>query len=160
VSDGQLDELLRPSVETRPREGAQARRPWRLGSQVYVAFFGGALAAAAIAFVNAQPLGVPAARRWGILALGALGLVASVAVAAAIGTDGDSSSSARVGARVAALVAWGGMYFLQRTADRVWSYHAAEEEPYAPLWVPGLLTVIPGAVVQAALIAAATGGVA
>lgn len=157
---GQLDELLRPSVEERPRDDDDRPRPWRLGSQVYVAFFGGAPAAAAIAFVNARRLGVPSRGRWAILALGVLGLAGSVAVAAAIGTDGDSTSGARVGARVAALAAWGGMYLLQRTADRVWSYHARDGDPYASLWGPGLLAVVPGAIVQAALILAVTGEVA
>lgn len=157
---GRLDELLSPSVEGQPPNDEDRPRPWRLSSQVYVAFFGGAPAAAAIAFLNARRLGMPSASRWAILALGVLGLAASVAVAAAIGTDADSTSGARVGARVAALAAWGGMYVLQRVPDRVWSYHAHDEEPYASLWVPGLLAIVPGAVVQAALIAELTGGVA
>jgi len=158
-ADAELDELLRPSVtEDRPA-GTAARRPWRLGSQIYVAFFGGAAGAAAIGVLNARALGLSSARQWAIAGLGLAGLAASVLVVALIGADqdGDGSLPPSTVARVVAIVAWGGMYLLQRTADRVYSYHAREDDPYASLWGAGIAAVIVGAIIQFALADAIVG---
>ena len=52
------------------------------------------------------------------------------------------------------------MYLLQRRADRVHAYRARDDEPYASLWVPGILAAIAGAIVQLALTGVLIGEVA
>jgi len=150
------DHLLRPSV---PDQAAPSRPPWRLGSQVYVAFFGGAAGAAIIALLNGARLGITTRQRWMIVALGAAGLLASAMVVSAVGVGADGSQAARVLGRVIGVVAWGGMYLVQRSADRVYGYRASGDDPYASLIVPGLLAAIAGSAVQIALIAALFGHV-
>ena len=132
----ELDELLRPTLQGRGARPADAPRPWRLGSIVYVAFFGGALAAAAISLLNSRRLGQPAITQAAIAALGIAGFAAVLVVAALVGDD-----SLRIPIRAVALVAFGGMYLLQRSADRVFHFHQREEEPYDSLWGPGLAAV-------------------
>jgi hypothetical protein len=139
----ELDELLRPTLQGRAARPADAPRPWRLGSIVYVAFFGGALAAAAISLLNARRLGRPASTQVAIAALGAAGFAAVLVVAALVGED-----SLRIPIRVVALVAFGGMYLLQRSADRVYHYHQRDEDPYESLWGPGLAAVFTLGVVE------------
>lgn len=161
-ADAEFDELLRPTVGERASERAGAKRPWRLGSQIYVAFFGGALAAAAVAVLNARALGLSRARQWAIAGIGVAGLAASILVIALIvaGQDGDGSAPVGTPARVVAIVAWGAMYLLQRTADRVYAFHARDDDPYASLWGPGIAAVIAGALVQAGLAVAILGEIA
>jgi hypothetical protein len=143
---GSLDQLLQPSV---PDRAAPATRPWRLGSQVYVAFFGGAVSVAIIALLNATRLGMPARQRAIIAAIGVAGVVATVLAMSAVGFDrGGGASTLGIAGRAVALVAWGGMYLVQRSADRVYGYRATTAEPYASLIVPGLLVGIAGSAVQ------------
>ena len=51
----EVDELLQPTVKSPVVSG---ERPWRIGSQFWVAFFGGILAITVIAVINAARLGV------------------------------------------------------------------------------------------------------
>jgi len=44
-----LDDLLTPTLTGQREPQREGGLPWRLGSQVYVAFFGGVLAVTAIA---------------------------------------------------------------------------------------------------------------
>jgi hypothetical protein len=142
-SPGELDELLRPSVPDDGPRPARAGRPMRLGSQFYVAFFGGAVAATIIALLNAAALGLSTRKRLLIGGLGMLGLAATAVVFAVA-----DSENTRLLARVVGVVAWGGMYLVQRGADRVYAYRSNDDEPYASMWGPGIAVALAGLVVQ------------
>ncbi len=148
------DDLLRPTLADRVGPAAGEAKPWRLGSQVYVAFFGGAIAVAAIALLNAERLRLDRRSEVLIAACGLAGLIGTVVLAAVV------DDLPAFGRRAVALLAWGGMWLVQRGADRSFAFHAREEEPYASLWVPGLVAVIAGATVQALIVAAITGEIA
>jgi len=154
------DDLFTPSlrgVVRKPR--TEGSRPWRLGSQFYVAFLGGALAVAAIAWFNSERLGMrPSTRRW-IPVIGIAGCIASVL--AAVATGADLGGAQRLAVRVGGVATFGALYLLQRAPDRV--YHAFtegdDEVLYDSLWIPGLAATIGLGIVQALLLAAALGAV-
>jgi hypothetical protein len=152
------EDLLTPTLQGHlPRVGM---RPWRLGSQVYVAFFGGVLAVTPIAFFNAVMLQAPARVRAGIVALGVAGF-AAVLVAAAFLLDGDSvPDGARTALTLVGVLAWGGMFLLQRPYDRIhssFSRERDEDEMYESLLGPGLVAVIAGFIAQTAIVGAVAG---
>jgi hypothetical protein len=138
------DDLLQPTLAD--HEGRKYQ-PFRLSSQVYVAFFGGALAVGAIGFINAVFLGMPKRARAAILALALAAEAALVALAAATDTD-----QVRLLSIVAGLAAFGGAYLLQRSPDRVYHFHADEDEPYLSLFGPGLVTCIAARIFEGALL--------
>ena len=138
------DDLLQPSLAD--HEGTKYQ-PFRLSSQVYVAFFGGALATGAIGFINAMFLGMPNRARAAIIALALAAEGAFVAVAAATETD-----QVRLLSIVAGLVAFGGAYLIQRSPDRVYHFHTDDEEPYQSLFGPGLVACICARIVESALL--------
>jgi hypothetical protein len=149
------DDLFEPSLQGRRRKPlAEGERPWRLGSQFYVAFFGGPLAVAAIAWFNARRLGMPSSRTWLMPVAGLAGLVATVV--AAIVVDADLGESQRLVARIAAVATFGVLYLLQRAPDRV--YHAFadgdEDDIYDSLWGPGLAATFGLGIVQLIILAA------
>jgi hypothetical protein len=147
-----LDELLTPSIGELPVRDADAPKPWRLGSQVYVAFFGGVLAVTAIAILNARRLGLRGRPQALMAGAGVLGLAGALVVASLLA--GERGSSVRIGARIVALATYGVHYLLQRRADRVYHYHARDEEPYDSLLVPGLIACFTFGLVEAALLVA------
>jgi hypothetical protein len=149
------DDLLTPTLEGYvPRHGD---RPWRLGSQVYVAFFGGILGVTAIAYLNAAMLNAPPRVRTGILAVGAVGLAVMIAAAALLLGGDDVPDGARTGLTLIGVVAWGGMFLLQRPWDRIYksfSRESDDDDLYESLLGPGLLAVIAGFVAQNLIVAA------
>lgn len=147
------DDLLRPTLEHLAAPADGAARPWRLGSQVYVAFFGGAIAVAIIALLNAERLRLGRQAQAFVVACGVAGLAGTVLLVALVD---DVPTFAK---RAVALLAWGGMWLVQRSADRSVAFHARDEDAYASLWRPGLLAVIAGAIAQGLLVAAVTGDV-
>jgi hypothetical protein len=151
------DDIFTPALEgRRRRELAEGERPWRLGSQLYVAFFGGALAVAAIAWFNAERLGVAANKKRLIPLVALGGLAATIAVIEIFG-GGEFGSSQRILGRVVALATGGVLYGLQVNADRV--YHAYgegdEDVLYDSLWGPGLAATFGLGIVQALIVYAA-----
>jgi hypothetical protein len=141
------DDLLQPTLtghEARPVRD----KPWRLGSQVYVAFFGGAFAVGAIAFLNTFRLGMPTRTRAAIVAIA---LAAEAALFAAIAITGTDEG--RIASILAGLVAYGGVYLLQRSPDRVYHFHSDDEESYESLFGPGLVACIVARIVEIPLIA-------
>jgi hypothetical protein len=152
------EDLFTPTLQEHvPRQERTAWQPWRLGSQVYVAFFGGVLAVTAIAFINAGLLRAPGRVRAGVLACGAAGLAVVVLAASLLLSGDDVPDGARTALTLVGVAAWGGMYLLQRPWDRVYSSFAREEdedELYESLLGPGLVAVIAGFFVQAAIVAA------
>ena len=152
---GVPDDLLTPSLQETGRVDALPRgeRPWRLSSQFYVAFFGGALAVAALAWVNAGRLRADDAVRKSIVAAGALGVVVSV-VASYLLYGNDAGSSARFGYRIVGVGLSLVLFKLQKSADRVYSFrtHAPEDELYDSMVRPGLLAVIVGGLLQLGIV--------
>jgi hypothetical protein len=151
---GGLDELLTPTLGEQRARTPSIDRPWRLGSQVYVAFFGGVLAVTAIAILNARRLGMAPKALWLIGAVGAAGLAGALTVVSLIG---DSGSSSRVPARIVALAACGVLYLIQRSADRVYHYHARADDPYDSLLGPGLIACFTVGILEAILIVVVRG---
>jgi hypothetical protein len=138
------DDLLQPTLA---EHQGRKYQPFRLSSQVYVAFFGGALAVGTIGFINAMFLGMPVRARAAIVTLALAAEAALVAIVA--GTDTDQ---VRLLSIVAGLVAFGGAYLLQRSPDRVYHFHADEDEPYLSLFGPGLVTCIAARIIEAGLL--------
>ena len=154
------DELLAPSLQAEARvvRPPAGERPWRLSSQVYVGFFGGALAVAALAWANARRLHAPReTQRW-IVVLGGLGVVVSVVVSYVLYGD-DFGRSARLGYRIVGVLLAGALYKLQEPADRVYSFRTPgdDDEQYDPMWAPGLLATFVGGAAQLALVFAGMG---
>ena len=153
----QDEELLAPSLQEHAPVRALRRgeRPWRLGSQFYIAFFGGALAVTAIAWLNARRLGASRdTERW-ILILGALGVLVSI-VASYLLYGGDFSSASRIGYRIVGVVLFGALYKLQQPADRVYAFRqpGEDDDQYDRLWGPGLAATFGGGLVQLLLVLA------
>jgi hypothetical protein len=141
------DELLQPTLAG--REHQTPYRPWRLSSQVYVGFFGGALALGAIAFLNAAMLGMSYRARVAIVSIALAAEAALVAWVALSGTE-----EIRISSTAAGLLAFGAAYLIQRSRDRVYHWHADDEEPYQSLWTHGLVAVISARIFEAILIQA------
>jgi hypothetical protein len=139
------DELFSPALEgvvdQLPEEGD---RPWHLGSQLYVGFFGGPLAAAVIAWLNAELLGVTLKGRLAIAAAGVAGLAAAVVAAVIVGGDSIRLFLAPTGLATAAAARP-----FQSKADRRYAFRHGE---YDSLWVPGLIAVIGLGLLQALLL--------
>jgi hypothetical protein len=140
------DDLLQPTLAGHERRPSQYK-PWRLSSQVYVAFFGGALAVGAIGFYNSITLGMPVRARLAIVGMALAAEAALFAIVAATDTD-----EVRLVSIVAGLVAFGGAYLLQRSPDRVYHYHADDDEPYESLFGAGVIACIVARLIEAAVI--------
>ena len=150
------DDLLTPSFADRAPAVAAGPRPWRLGSQGWVAFFGGLLAVSTIAILNARRLGMKA----GAIALIALAGLAGLVVELTLLTSmaGGEGRDLRMAARVVALGAWGAMYLVQRAADRRYHhFRAGHDEEYASLWGPGVLVSVALGFVELCFVLAALG---
>ena len=148
------DDLLKPSFADRAPSAPAAERPWRLSSQGYVAFFGGVLAVTTIAFINARRLGLAAGPLALILLAGFGGLAAEIAVLSTMADATDSQI--RMVARIVAFGAWGGMYLLQRAADRRYHhFRSGDDDEYAGLLGPGLLASIGLGLVELQLVTTA-----
>ncbi len=135
------DDLFSPSLsQSTTRQLPEGSRPWRLGSQFYVAFFGGPLAIAAIGFLNATRLGLPSSRRWQIAGAGAAAL-AGAAVAVLLL---DSDATPRLVVAIAGAACYVVVRRLQQDADRLYGLGRDEELAYDSLVGPGLLAVVVG----------------
>jgi hypothetical protein len=141
------DELLRPTI------GAgvdMTVRPWRLKSQLYVAFFGGPIACTVIAFLNARRLGVAAPERRLILVAGAIALTASTAaylvLEGLLGADDPYAMVPNIAATAIAMVCSLIQQRFQRPMDRAFQLRGAE---YRALWGPGIAAVIGGGILDA-----------
>lgn len=135
-----MDGLLQPTLGDHAPPAPGAKRPWRLSSQVYVAFFGGVLAVTVISLINARRLRMPASGQAAVVGVGALGLVAMIvfAVVAAL------PSGARIVLQLISLAAWGLMFLVQRPYDRVHTMFSDrdEDDDYESLVAPGFAAVI------------------
>lgn len=148
--DGDRDELLTPSLtQSGRRELPPGRRPWRLGSQFYVSFFGGPLAAAAVGFLNADRLELPRDRRAAIVAAGVAGFAAAVALLLAVDSEWTRP---RFLLAATGVLAYAVAYRLQRTADRRYALGRSDDSAYDSLWRTGLAIVLVAGLASAALL--------
>lgn len=139
---GELDELLQPTLQAQTTTAGTAR-PWRLASQLWVAFFGGTAAYLTIALLNGVRLGMPRRRLVLLAAAGVVALAASLGVASYLlhsfpGTTGRGY--ARLGSRVIAVLFYLLGRRLQTPFDRV--FEVLRRGEHASLWVAGLLAVL------------------
>lgn len=134
------DDLLSPSLsQTSRRELPAGSRPWRLGSQFYVAFFGGPLALGAIGFLNAERLGLPRVRALWIAGIGIAAFAAVVAAALLLDFE---TATPRLLVAVAGVASFAAARELQKEADRYYGLNRNEELAYDSLWQPGLVAVL------------------
>jgi hypothetical protein len=138
-----VDDLLQPVLAQRPPE-APRRRPWRLSSQAYVAILGGPLAVAAIGLVNARRLRLRTSMQATIVTVSLAAEAALIVLAHAA----DLGRQARVASAVAGVVVYGVAYLIQRSADRVYAFHADADEPYASLLGPGAAAVVTARIIE------------
>jgi hypothetical protein len=145
-------DLFAPSLtQTGLRELPAGSRPWRLGSQFYVAFFGGPLAIGAIGFLNGKRLALSQQRLWAIAGTGIAGFLALVvAVAVLI----DPGGRARLLVAVAGVVSFLGIRELQKDPDRLYGLNRDEDDAYDSLWGPGLAAVLVCGIAQAIVLVA------
>ena len=136
------DELFSPSLtQTERRELAAGEKPWRLGSQFYVAFFGGPLAAGAIGYLNGRRLGLSRERLWALPALGIAGFLACLAATAAF-IEADAGRSPRLVVAATGVATYLAVRQLQKDADRRYGINRNEGDAYDSLWAPGLVAVL------------------
>jgi hypothetical protein len=134
------DELFTPSLtQSGKRFLDEGERPWRLGSQFYVAFFGGPLAAATVGWLNGERLGLPRDRR---LAIAAAGLAGFILAAVLVRTVDSELATPRFLVAATGVLAYAVSYRAQHAADRL--YAMGEEDPYDSLWAPGLAIALVG----------------
>ncbi len=88
--------------------------------------------------LNARRLRLPLGAQ---AAIAAAALVAE-AVVIVLARSADIADSARIISAAAGVAAYGVAFLIQRSADRVFAYHADEEAPYTSLFGAGAAAVI------------------
>jgi len=135
------EDMFSPSLtQTARRELPSGEKPWRLGSQFYVAFFGGPLAAGAIGYLNGRRLGLSLERQLAIIGIGIAGFAAALTVAGIV-LD-DESGGRRLPLAIAGVASYLACRQLQRDADRLYGLDRDEDQAYGSLWAPGLGAVL------------------
>lgn len=152
------DDLLQPSVTSNP---APARRkPWRVRSQVWVAFFGGILAVTAIALLNAKRLGMSGRQRWLMAGAGLVAMAILFALWLRLPPASDyitflrGGRDLRIYARVIAVALFLLFAAMQKRAESQHLVFAGGE--YASLWGAGLAATFGLGFLQLFLVAGVT----
>lgn len=159
---GSSQPLFTPTLQTTGTlERPPGQRPWRISSQFYLAFYGGALPLAWIAYQNAGRLGLSRETQRKIavagiiMALTLVGLALSIALNRALVTEWlGGTTQIR---NVVRLVSRGGgvVLFLlfaawQKPGDR--RYAAFGTGDYDSLWRPGLIATVVADVLLVAIL--------
>ena len=148
-SENPDEDLFQPSVA---RDQQYLERPWNPDSNFYVAFFGGVIAATAIAYLNAARLHVEHLRSR-ILAIGITGvvvaLVAAKFVAESVAEPDGSGTYVRLASRVVAVIVHFVLAAQLKQADRRFQVTGGD---YESLWAPGFGAVVAGGIAQAVLL--------
>lgn len=138
-------DLFRPSLQD--HDPQREAKPWRLSSQMFVAFFGGTMSIAIIAAINARRLRCPPRVVRGVTGFlyiaTVLDLLTRILLARGMIPIEMEPSTARLGLRIFALLVYVGARNAQVPYDRI--YSRGEEGEYASLWVPGILAMIASA---------------
>jgi hypothetical protein len=153
-AEADLNELLRPSMQD-VRPLADDQLPWRLRAQLWIGFFGGALAVTAVAWENARRLGAPSATRSWILAVGGAGVIAATAVGCVLSSR-PSSMGTLLAYRIIGIAVAVILERLQRSPDRVHQYRRAgwsDEDLYDGAFAVGIGACLAGVVVQSVIVA-------
>ena len=135
------DDLLQPTVTTNPP--ASRQKPWRIGSQVWIAFFGGILPVTVIAILNAQRLGIDKRKRWLMAAAGFVALVIlgalwfRVPVKPSFITFAREARDMRIYGRVIAVAVFLLLAAMQKPAEA--RYMTFSDGEHASLWKAGFL---------------------
>lgn len=152
-----LDELLRPTVTA--EASAPREKPWRVQSQFWVAFFGGALALSVIAVINARRLGVPPRKRAWMIVLSLLALAVIFGFwlnqpeAAKFGALLREGRELRLVGRVTAVLLFLALAAFQRPADA--HFRVFTDAEYASLWSAGIASTLILGSLQTLLLAGA-----
>ena len=142
-------QLPPPLFADRPARRAYSPPPFRVGSQLYVAFFGGSAALTAIAYRNARRLHDDhAASR--ILTVGVCATIA-ITLAGMVLSALYGAQVGRVVARGLAVVLFFALGSMQDTGQKRFYLHHAEDE-HASLWGPGFVATMTFGVVQGLLV--------
>jgi hypothetical protein len=146
------DDLFTPTI-TPAAYAADRRPPWRPGSLLYPAVFGGALAVTVLALVNARRLRLPTGPT---LAIAGTGLAAVVARAALTVTllDGHVSGPGRLVAALSGVAVWAVANLTQKGRFRSWEMRGGTP---APLVLPGIAAALGLGLVEAIPLAVALG---
>jgi hypothetical protein len=151
-------DLFEPSLQDDSLRQHYPDPPWRLDSQFYVAFFGGVLAEAVIAYLNGKRLLLDASQQRKIVYISALAMAATLASAALLNILDvpDDLKPGEIGFRLVnrgiAVIAFLFLRKIQNSAFRVYVTHGDQE--FASLWIPGLLAVFGVGLIQGLLVSA------
>jgi peptidoglycan/LPS O-acetylase OafA/YrhL len=157
MTERQEDDLFTPSLAGGRRAvPAAGRRPWRLGSQFYVAVFGGPIAAGLVGYLNGKRLGLPPRRLAAVAGIAAAALVAVAIVAAVVAANANEDRPLRLVSMVGGAAAYVGIRQLQKDADRRYGVGRSEDESYDSLWLPGLGIALVGGIVAGIVILSVT----
>jgi len=130
-----FDDLLQPTITAPPEPGG--KKPWRVQSQFWIAFFGGVLAVTPIAYLNTYRLGAPKRSRHLILLSG---FVATAVYAGFAWLWYPAEAySLRMAGRIVGVLQYFVVARIQRDDDNRHQIFGSGE--YASLWVPGLLSI-------------------
>ncbi|SCG40982.1 hypothetical protein [Micromonospora inositola] len=143
------DDLFTPTIT--PAAYAERRPPWRPGSLVYPAVFGGALAATVLALVNARRLRLPTGAALAIAGTGAAALVARLVITVVL-LDGRTSGSARLVGALSGVLVWAVANLTQKGRFRTYEMRGGAP---ASLVKPGIAAALGLGIVEAVLIVVA-----
>lgn len=151
------NDLFSPSLQA--SDVGYNERPWRLSSQFWVAFLGGTLAIAGLSYFNAKRLKLPPDKLRLVVIIGALGTIATIAIAVYVGANLESfanessgvSRYIRLANRVAALLVYYLLRRIQEPFDRRFGMFYGDSE-YDSLWKPGLAATFGLGIVQAIIV--------
>ena len=141
------DELLTPTV---PQYTARARPPWDVGSLLYPAVFGGALAATVLGLINGYRLGVGMARQ-ALVAIAGTAVIA-LRIVAAVAMAGQQYEMLPALNAAAGILVWTATRATQLRAGRAFLLRGGEP---AGLWRPGLAATVGGGLLEGLLTIAA-----
>jgi hypothetical protein len=137
-----LSGLLEPTLEDHVARAQDDARPWRVGSQIYVAIIGGPIALAIIALDNCRRLRLPTRQRVAVAAACVAATVLAVVLMLVLPGEGA------ILAQLAGAAAAGPAYLIMRSYDR--AYYAFspldEDDAYESLWGPGIVAVLIGGI--------------
>ncbi|MBM0225359.1 MULTISPECIES: hypothetical protein [Micromonospora] len=140
------DDLFTPTIT--PAAYAEGRPPWRPGSLVYPAVFGGALAATVLALVNARRLRLPVGAVLAIVGTGLAALVARLAITVVL-LDGHTSGPARLVGALSGVLVWSVANLTQKGRFRTYEMRGGQA---ASLVLPGIAAALGLGIVEAVLI--------